>query len=106
MVPQVPIPLYFMTHAYFCFYHALSNVVLRRTRHTTAKYGRTVQNAATALVVFLLSYATAYMETLTIAHFPYYKFKVILPSTTLLHAWKVGPLSFPLLAVPKCIQEK
>lgn len=74
---QVPIPLYFMTHAYFCFYHALSNVVIRRTRNATAKYGSTMQNAATALVVFLLAYATAFMETLTIAHFPYYKFKVI-----------------------------
>ncbi|KAK9909776.1 hypothetical protein WJX75_007309 [Coccomyxa subellipsoidea] len=72
---KVPIPLYFMTHAYFCFYHALSNVVIRRTRNATAKYGSTMQNAATALVVFLLAYATAFMETLTIAHFPYYKFK-------------------------------
>lgn len=28
--PQVPITLYFMTHAYFCFYHAVSNVLIRR----------------------------------------------------------------------------
>lgn len=73
---QVPIPLYYMTHAYFCFYHALSNVAMRTTRHFTAKHGPVVQHLSTALTVFLLSYATAYVETLTIAHFPYYKFKV------------------------------
>ncbi len=73
---QVPIPLYFMTHAYFCFYHAISNVAMRVTRHATARFGPVVQHLSTAVTVFLLSYATAYMETLTIAHFPYYKFKV------------------------------
>lgn len=73
---QVPIPLYFMTHAYFCFYHAISNMAIRATRHLTAKHGALVQHLSTALTIFLLSYATAYMETLTIAHFPYYKFKV------------------------------
>ena len=73
---QVPIPLYFMTHAYFCFYHAISNMAIRATRHLTAKHGALVQHLSTAITIFLLSYATAYMETLTIAHFPYYKFKV------------------------------
>lgn len=29
---QVPLVMYLMTHAYFCFYHALSNLVLRRVR--------------------------------------------------------------------------
>ena len=73
---QVPIPLYLMTHAYFCFYHAVSNVALRVTRHLTAERRPVVQHLTTALTVFLLAYATACMETLTIAHFPYYKFKV------------------------------
>jgi len=73
---QVPITLYFMTHAYFCFYHALSNVCIRRARHATAKHGIWAQRAATVAVVFLLSYATAYGETFTIAHFPYYTHKV------------------------------
>jgi cycloeucalenol cycloisomerase len=70
----VPIALYLMTHAYFCFYHALANVVLRRVE--TALVGRKlwVRKCARALIVFLLAYATAYGETLTIAHFPYYTF--------------------------------
>lgn len=73
---QVPIALYFMTHAYFCFYHTLSNVLIRRVRNATAPFGSTAQNLAAAFVIFCLAYATAFMETLTIAHFPYYTFKV------------------------------
>lgn len=33
---QVPICLYFMTHAYFCFYHAFSNILIRRVSQTTS----------------------------------------------------------------------
>jgi hypothetical protein len=29
---QIPIVMYLMTHAYFCFYHAVSNMLLRRVR--------------------------------------------------------------------------
>lgn len=133
---QVPITLYFMTHAYFCLYHALSNMLIRRVRHALAARGPTAQvgrppaspaacgrlllcrqdnpctlpccskacrmpppgcrtlacrppwllaarppglppqAAAEAVLVFVLAYATAFGETLTIAHFPYYSFKV------------------------------
>lgn len=70
---QVPIALYFMTHAYFCFYHALANVCLRRMTNAVPEGpGRLL---ALGTVVFVLSYATAFMETLTISHFPYYNFK-------------------------------
>eukprot|EP00884_Botryococcus_braunii_P004628 jgi/Botrbrau1/14166/Bobra.182_3s0104.3 len=75
----VPIALYFMTHAYFCFYHTLSNVLIRRTLRATETYGKHVQGLAAAALVFCLAYATAFMETLTIAHFPYYTFKVSPP---------------------------
>eukprot|EP00898_Chlorokybus_atmophyticus_P003545 jgi/Chlat1/4191/Chrsp27S04286 len=80
---KVPIPLYFLTHAYFCFYHSLSNIVLRRVDRWFVSDNKSKPNAAAsswqrsvvfALVVFALSYATAFMETLTIAHFPYYTF--------------------------------
>ena len=73
--PQVPFTLYLMTHAYFCLYHALANVLIRRVRAATARFGPGAQAAAEGVVVFLLAYATAYSETLTIAHFPYYTFK-------------------------------
>lgn len=70
----VPICLYLMTHAYFCFYHALANVVLRRVETALAGKSLWMRKMARAVVVFLLAYATAYGETLTIAHFPYYTF--------------------------------
>jgi hypothetical protein len=65
-----------MTHAYFSFYHTLSNLLIRRTRHALRGRGALAQGAAEAAVVLVLAYATAYGETLTIAHFPYYTFKV------------------------------
>jgi cycloeucalenol cycloisomerase len=64
-----------MTHAYFCLYHALANVLIRRVRNHFTSSGHLIQNLAEILVVFTLSYATAYGETLTIAHFPYYSFE-------------------------------
>ena len=73
---QVPITLYFMTHAYFCFYHTVSNLLLRRVMHATEGLGRPSQLVAMGATIFLLSYATALAETITIAHFPYYTFKV------------------------------
>jgi cycloeucalenol cycloisomerase len=65
-----------MTHAYFCLYHPLANLLIRRVRAATARHGPAAQAAAEALLVFSLAYATAFGETLTIAHFPYYSFKV------------------------------
>jgi cycloeucalenol cycloisomerase len=71
---NVPITLFFMTHAYFCLYHALANVVIRRTRAAVRFAGPTAQLVAEACLIFVLAYATAFAETLTIAHFPYYTF--------------------------------
>lgn len=76
LVLQVPVTLYFMTHAYFCFYHAFSNVVLRRTAYAVQQSPGICQWLTFATVVFVLAYITALMETVTIAHFPYYKIKV------------------------------
>ncbi|KAK2077227.1 hypothetical protein QBZ16_004861 [Prototheca wickerhamii] len=72
---QVPITLYFMTHAYFALYHALANVLIRKARNVAKPWGPRAQLAAEIFVVFSLSYSTAFMETLTIAHFPYYTHK-------------------------------
>ena len=72
----MPITLYFMTHAYFALYHALANVLIRKARNVAKPWGPRAQLAAEIFVVFSLSYSTAFMETLTIAHFPYYTHKV------------------------------
>ncbi|KAG1662634.1 hypothetical protein FOA52_009619 [Chlamydomonas sp. UWO 241] len=71
---DVPIVMYLMTHAYFTFYHALSNVLLRRVRTGMAGSSKAARVAAMGVLIFVLSYSTAYMETLTISHYPYYTF--------------------------------
>ena len=87
---HVPICLYFMTHAYFMFYHSLSNVVIRMVVMRTSDVEKSATKgndkgykyrkwswktyACVTISVFLLSYATAFMETLTIANFKYYTF--------------------------------
>lgn len=57
-----------MTHAYFCFYHTLSNIVLRRLGHAIKGCSYPVRLAANTIVVVAFSYFTAFMETLTITH--------------------------------------
>lgn len=102
---QVPIALYMLTHAYFAFYHSVSNYSLRRLRRLFCQrlwHGKSglyvkaersppiryslwaldcwwldcrprwLVDTVSALWIFALSYATAYMETLTISSFPYY----------------------------------
>jgi len=100
---DVPVTLYLMTHAYFCLYHAFGNLMVRRARNEVVAFfythsdldnnnnnknenkkgqiKRPYKNVwifeiiVEVLVVFVLSYATALAETVTIAHFPYYTFK-------------------------------
>ena len=70
---DVPIAMYLMTHAYFMFYHVLSNAVLRKIRGKyQADAGRFIYQCG---VVAAMSYSTAFMESLTICGFPYYVFE-------------------------------
>lgn len=69
---DVPICLYFMTHAYFMFYHVLSNMAVRFLRSGYVPgMARTVYEVA---LIVVLSYSTAFMEAITICAFPYYRF--------------------------------
>ena len=70
---DVPISMFLMTHAYFMSYHLLSNAVLRRIRTSFAP-GR-ARDAFQVAVVGVLAYTTAFMESLTICTFPYYRFE-------------------------------
>lgn len=60
---DVPFALYLITHSYFMLYHTLACMLLRRTAHSLP---------LSALAVVLFSLLTAFMETFTIQHFPYY----------------------------------
>jgi cycloeucalenol cycloisomerase len=70
---NVPIALYFATHFYFVTYHTFSNIMLRRIE-TSFEPG-TIRTLFFWATVFLFSYFTAFMETLTISSFPYYCFQ-------------------------------
>ena len=69
----MPIAMFFATHFYFSSYHVFSNAMLRKIK-TSFEPGlkRRVLYITT---VFVLSYFTAFMETLTISSFPYYTFE-------------------------------
>uniref|UniRef100_A0A6U4EXF3 Cycloeucalenol cycloisomerase n=1 Tax=Phaeomonas parva TaxID=124430 RepID=A0A6U4EXF3_9STRA len=69
----VPFCLYLATHFYFSSYHVLSNALLRKVATTYA--AGPARWVFSALMVLCLSYATAFMETFTIAGFPYYTFE-------------------------------
>ena len=92
-----------MTHAYFVFYHSLGNICIRaalrkfggegeesgRAKKSNSSssssspssslslffHRRLRRPLVVALVVFPLSYFTAFMETATISHFPHYRFR-------------------------------
>ena len=70
---DVPIALYFMTHAYFMFYHVLSNCALRKTQRSFARGPR--RFAFECALIAVMAYTTAFMESLTICGFPYYSFE-------------------------------
>ena len=65
---DVPIALYLMTHAYFMFYHVLSNAALRKIR-SRYRPGRG-RFAFECGAIAAMSYLTAFMESLTICGFP------------------------------------
>jgi cycloeucalenol cycloisomerase len=69
---DVPISMYLMTHAYFMFYHALTNCALRFVK---SKYEDDAARwVFTCALVAVMAYTTAFMESLTICGFPYYTF--------------------------------
>eukprot|EP00466_Bigelowiella_natans_P007735 jgi/Bigna1/53084/estExt_Genewise1Plus.C_150109 len=69
----VPIPMFFATHFYFCFYHVLSNLALRKT-YSSLERG-VLRDIFVCSLIFYMSYITAFMESLTISGFPCYGFK-------------------------------
>lgn len=69
---DVPISMYLMTHAYFMFYHVLSNAALRRIR--TGYVDDAWRFGFECAAVGAMAYSTAFMESLTICGFPYYSF--------------------------------
>jgi len=69
---KIPIPLFFVTQAYFLTYFAISTPILRKI-WTSLKPGIN-RVVVCGIAVVVLSYIIAFMETFTIASVPYYTF--------------------------------
>lgn len=70
---NVPIAMFFATMFYFSSYHVFSNCMLRKIK---TSFAPTIQRRVLYIMaVCVLSYFTAFMETLTISSFPYYSFE-------------------------------
>ncbi len=70
---DVPIAMYLATHFYFSTYHVLGSMPLRYV--STAYAATRARTALTVALVLAMAYSIAFMETLTISHFPYYSFE-------------------------------
>ena len=68
----VPIPMFFATHFYFCFYHVIGSCVIRRI--VTGFVPSLQKNMFIVLAVLCMAYTTAFMETATIAGYKCYEF--------------------------------
>mmetsp|Transcript_6521 Transcript_6521/g.10592 ORF Transcript_6521/g.10592 Transcript_6521/m.10592 type:complete len:333 (-) Transcript_6521:33-1031(-) len=79
---DVPIAMFLATHFYFCTYHVcVSNGILRYVEKTYQKGW--MKTMLFWFTILALSYFTAFMETLTISSFPYYRFE----DRTMAYTW-------------------
>lgn len=70
---DVPIAMFAATHFYFASYHVFANLPIRYVR--TAFQEGALRLTLEIALILAMSYATAFMETLTISNFPYYDFE-------------------------------
>ncbi|CAN0042968.1 unnamed protein product [Ascophyllum nodosum] len=70
---DVPIALIGATIFYFSLYHVLSNMAIRKV--VTSFEANAARTFTLVVLIGVMSYATAFMETLTISGFPYYQFE-------------------------------
>lgn len=63
---QVPHTTFLLTHTCFLFYHVISNMTLRRLRHSIADLPHSIRMVTEAAWVLALSYFIAYLETIAI----------------------------------------
>lgn len=71
---NVPHTTFLLTHVCFQFYHVVSNITLRKLRHSITYLPESIQWATEAAWILALSYFIAYLETIAISNFPYYEF--------------------------------
>lgn len=69
--------MFLCTHAYFCTYHTATTIVLRRfwTSRFYHELDTYTKRLASCLLIGIMAYVTAFMETWTISSFPYWNFQ-------------------------------
>ncbi len=68
---HVPFALYMITHSYFHLYHVLASIMMRFVWRCVPTKG-TVRYLYVGIIVMIVSYIVAFLETFTIQNFPYY----------------------------------
>ena len=71
-INQVPVSMFLCTHPYFMTYHVLVTPILRVIKSFLQVYR--LRHVLFALVVMVIAFCTAFMETWTISGFPYYTY--------------------------------
>ncbi|KYQ90318.1 Cycloeucalenol cycloisomerase [Tieghemostelium lacteum] len=75
MLNEVPVFLYFVTHAYFVSYHAATTPILRRWWTAFGGGKSWIKTLGSIVIVFAMAYFTAFMEAWTLEKVPYYSIK-------------------------------
>ena len=73
-INSVPLSMYFMTHVYFLSYHTLATSLLRIVWDVLSPLPHILKVVTCVVFVVSLSIFTAFAETWTIGHFPYYTY--------------------------------
>lgn len=71
-INNVPVTLFLITQGYFSLYHTLSDIVVRAYHRRFGRPGSLMGWCAFVVALFAFCYSVAFMETLTIQHFPHY----------------------------------
>lgn len=71
-INEVPVSMFLMTHPYFMTYHVLVTPLIRVTKSSFR--GHQFQYLAMGVLIVVVAYLTAFLETFTISSFPYYTY--------------------------------
>ena len=71
-INEVPVSMFLMTHPYFMTYHILVTPLIRATK--SSFWDPQLRYVAMGVLIVVIAYLTAFLETLTISSFPYYTY--------------------------------
>lgn len=69
---NVPYLMFFATQCYFLFYHCIATICLRVLNQLCSTQWKPIRIVFLVIFIATLAYFTAFMETYSIQHFPFY----------------------------------